>query len=468
MIKNGITAITPTGNRHLAFTLCQEWMKNQTMQPDQWIVVDDGTMPLKPMGPMQYVRREPREDDPKHTLVLNLKTAVPFIRGKKILIIEDDEYYAPEYIEEMARQLDEHEVIGIGNTKYYHLDSGKYFRHGNYKRASLAQTAFRRSFLPEFKRLLKITEVYIDIQIWKSIEKSGRGAIFVDNNKSLYVGIKGLAGREGIGQGHIVNHPIYRKHPSDPSRNILKKWIPRDYDIYLDIINKKRIDWNRKRHVEETMKVAIIIPTYNRLESLKRTVHSISAGYHSNIHIIIVIDGNNEMRPVFPAPFVTVLRNEKRMDWIFSINRILKETKDADAVIYASDDLNFPQDAISKAVTAMRTHFPDSDGVISLRQNCPGVDSAFGLMGRKFIDRFPDCQVFCPDYTHYVSDVELGKFAKSINKFRFCEDVILEHDRPTDKTRELGLTVLTADRATQNERIKKSLLWGKTFERVRK
>jgi len=216
------------------------------------------------------------------------------------------------------------------------------------------------------------------------------------------------------------------------------------------------------------MNITIIIPTYDRLESLKRTILSIAIGNHRGVKVIIIIDGNNEMRPVFPASFITVLHNENRMDWIFSMNRALKETKEADAVIYASDDLWFPAHAISKAAAAMKECFPDSDGVISLKQTGGGVDSAFGLIGKKFIDRFPDRQVFCPDYMHYVSDVELGNYAKSINKFFICPDVILEHKRLEDKTRKLGLKVLDADLATERERIRKGFLWGENFRRIKK
>ncbi|GAH51904.1 unnamed protein product, partial [marine sediment metagenome] len=191
-----LTLITPTGDRPLAFALCQNWIRKQTLQPDQWIVVDDGKVPLKSYVPMQYVRREPQPDDPKHTLILNLKTAMPLIKGDKIMIIEDDEYYAPEYIEEMALRLSQHEVVGIGKSKYYHLPLGSYFRIGNMTHASLAQTAFRSSFLPEFKELLRKSNVYLDFNIWKKANEGGCGFIFVDSDKNpLYLGIKSLPGR---------------------------------------------------------------------------------------------------------------------------------------------------------------------------------------------------------------------------------------------------------------------------------
>jgi len=244
-MKN-ITLITPTGDRPLAFALCQRWMKCQTLQPDQWIVVDDGKAPMKPYVPMQYVRREPQPNDLKCTLTLNLKVALSLIEGDKILIIEDDEYYAPKYVAEMAYRLNEYEFVGIGDTKYYHLFSGGHYRHGNFQRASLAETAFRRTFLPLLGRIISgnMGVALIDSVIWRTIWKSGRGFIFADeDNDPLYVGIKGLSGRSGV-IGHRPRETNYRTF--DTSQTLLKQWIPKqeDYDIYMAIITKKLTEDN--------------------------------------------------------------------------------------------------------------------------------------------------------------------------------------------------------------------------------
>jgi hypothetical protein len=213
-------------------------MKYQARQPDQWIVVDDGKTPLKPTTSMQYVRREPRSDDPEYTLIPNLKMALPLIKGDKIMIIEDDEYYARGYIAEMAFRLDQHEIVGIGRSRYYHLPSGNYSRLPNINHASFAEMAFRKSFLPEFEEFLN-DGLFLDMRIWRNINGK-RGLVFIDNSTPLYVGMKGLPGRHGIGIGHNPDHRIYKQHSRDASREILKKWIPRDYKIYMNIINGKK------------------------------------------------------------------------------------------------------------------------------------------------------------------------------------------------------------------------------------
>lgn len=233
-----VTVITPTGDRPLAFGLCQRWMLHQTWTPDQWIVVDDGIMPTKPYVPADYIRRAPKSYDPKHTLCLNIKTALPLIRGDKILIMEDDEYYAPEYIAEMSLRLDEYDVVGICHSKYYHVPTGGFKQNLNTGHASLAETGFRTSFLTEFTDYVEkgMNGVWLDTKIWKGLggPKKFKSLLFVDDDKPLYVGIKGLPGRAGIGIGHRAS--VYSRKDT-PERATLKQWIPHDYQFYLDILS---------------------------------------------------------------------------------------------------------------------------------------------------------------------------------------------------------------------------------------
>jgi len=235
-----ITAITLTGDRPLAFSLCRKWMVSQTRQPDQWIVVDDGVWPMYPPMFCEYIRRERQPSDPKHTLVLNMIEAVKKVTGDAVVVMEDDEYYSPRYIEEMARRLDHYEIVGIGRSKYYYVPTGGYIRHDNLGHASLAQTAFRSSFMYEFRSILN-GDSFLDVRLWTIVNgpraslcdarnrsererrtKDGRGIIFDDGEENcLYLGIKGMPGRAGIGSGHKPQ--AYGKHDKD--RSILKKWI---------------------------------------------------------------------------------------------------------------------------------------------------------------------------------------------------------------------------------------------------
>jgi len=235
-----ITVITPTGDRPKAFDLCRQWMDAQTVPPDQWIIVDDGiySEPFMDLGPgVDYIRRAPRPGDPKHTLGINLLAAVPHILGDKILFFEDDEYYAPNYIEVMAAHLDQWPAVGIGFSKYYHLRKPGYHKHTNIDHASLAQTAFIRDMLPVF--VSKISgDAFIDVRFWKAVRHGGE--IFDDDSTigSLYCGIKGMPGRAGMGIGHLKMNDCYRQ---DPGWKVFRQWVHTPWP-YLAIAEEMNVD----------------------------------------------------------------------------------------------------------------------------------------------------------------------------------------------------------------------------------
>src|SRR5664280_1573415 len=240
------TCITLTGDRPVAFGLCQKWMAAQTIKCDQWVVVEDGKVPMRePFTPLvTHIRREPQKNDPAVTMLLNLKEALKVVTGDYILVWEDDEYYHPTYIEEMVKRLKSHEAAGIGNSKYYHL-AGGYRIHNNMTHASLAQTAFRKGLIHVLQSVFS-GDNFIDIRFWKKVN----GFIFDDGEKNpLYVGIKGLPGRSGIGMGHAIDS----YYDQDKNHAILKKWIPKDYQVYLDILKTvPAVEFNRERSVVGT------------------------------------------------------------------------------------------------------------------------------------------------------------------------------------------------------------------------
>jgi glycosyltransferase involved in cell wall biosynthesis len=236
-----ITAVTLTGDRQETFELCKQWMEEQTVQPEQWLVIDDGKKPTDPPKVAQYVRREPKKGEPEHSLIMNMRIALPLIKGDMIIIFEDDEYYAPGYIEAMAEKLEDYEVVGICPSRYYHLFSSRYMACGNTEHASFAQTAFRSSFLPEVEKMLKGSP-FIDGKIWELMQgKNGRSLLFSDAREPLYVAMKGMMGRGGVGNGH---KNINDQTPDSRDRKMLRKWIPneRHFDIYAAISNKYKME----------------------------------------------------------------------------------------------------------------------------------------------------------------------------------------------------------------------------------
>ena len=217
------------------------------------------------------------------------------------------------------------------------------------------------------------------------------------------------------------------------------------------------------------MHVDILIPTYDRLEPLKKCIKSIMDGDYKDVSIFIIVDGNRSLFNKLLGEPATIILNEKRMDYVFSMNRALREMGEVDAVLYASDDLIFWPDCISNAVKAMKEHFPDTDGLVVLkRESKPEKGAAFGLLGKKFINRFPDSAVFCPDYIHYGSDSELWRVARHFERIYRCGEAVVDHLRSRDNTDMLAREVKRRDKRTYSRRRQGRLLWGKNFERLEK
>ena len=215
------------------------------------------------------------------------------------------------------------------------------------------------------------------------------------------------------------------------------------------------------------MHVDILISTYDRLELLKKCIKSIMDGDYKDVSIFVVVDGNKSLFNKLLREPVTMILNEKRMGYVFSMNRAFREMEEADAVLYASDDLMFWPNCISNAVKAMKEHFPDNDGLVALKQIQKESGAAFGLLGRKFINRFPNNIVFCPDYIHYGCDRELKKVARRLDRFYQCREAIVSHSRLHDNTYNLAQEVRGRDGETRRIRRKRRLFWGEAFERVR-
>ena len=232
-----ITVITCTGDRHVVFKICEQWMSRQTVQPDQWIIVDDGRTPTEVVYTtkthhlnygVQYVRRSPRADDPPHTLGLNLRTALPLIKNNMILFWEDDDYYKPQYIEKMHNWLSKHHIAGQPNAIYYNIQYRWWHQHNNTQHASLCQTGIRLNNLPYLESLCEKDLKFIDIELWKMAQ----GRHYLDDGQEKFcIGMKGLPGRGGIGSGHA------NTFANDPDYTTLKSLLGKDVDVYFDLMN---------------------------------------------------------------------------------------------------------------------------------------------------------------------------------------------------------------------------------------
>ena len=220
--------------------------------------------------------------------------------------------------------------------------------------------------------------------------------------------------------------------------------------------------------MKKERKVTIIIPTCSseRIPWLVHAVESLQVGTYKNIHPVIIADGNQNIYDLAKRHFhhVTVTLNEKRKDWVASMNWAFREF-DSDYYIYAADDLFFPPKCIEYAMIKMQQCFPDGSGLVGIgkKHKC-----AFGLLGRKFADHFPDRQVFCPDYIHYGSDAELWWTVNKLGKIALIahRPSSVNHARMKDETWRIAEKVRARDQEIYCQREEMGLSWGVDFRLI--
>jgi glycosyltransferase involved in cell wall biosynthesis len=214
-----LSVITATNDRPLAFSFLEKWIRHQTVQPDEWIVVNDTGR----TNTYQYTMGQTvinRYTKRKCSFTGNYEIAFTKAKGDKIIICEDDDFYHPSYIETISKLLDKADMAGLINDIYYKVRKRAFQRMLNNTHASLAATAFNRNVLPFAGNLLKQYGPRLDMWLWD--EFVGK-KVLVDNKakdgKPLHVGMKQLPGKAGAGAGH-TNYGS-----SDACWCVLRHWI---------------------------------------------------------------------------------------------------------------------------------------------------------------------------------------------------------------------------------------------------
>lgn len=217
-----ISVITPTGGRPFALSVLNKCLERQTNQDFEWIVVDDcdPASEYQPVGKRtEVVRPEPRWARGQNTQARNLLAGLDAARTDRIVICEDDDWYAPNWLEDCDIELQYVELWGEAPSLYYHV-SGVGRSMGNTRHASLCSTAMQGDrAIRHFREILKEPR-RIDMRLWRSFG----GKVALSPFEGRVIGVKGLPGRSGIGVGHTP-----AGEPMD-----IRKWIPTWDDDYRD------------------------------------------------------------------------------------------------------------------------------------------------------------------------------------------------------------------------------------------
>ena len=223
------------------------------------------------------------------------------------------------------------------------------------------------------------------------------------------------------------------------------------------------------------MTFEIVIPTYNRIAKLIRCLDSIPQS--QNIKIFVYCDNNDsnsaeKIKELYP--YVNIIINSTQLRAFGSWNLHLSKYFNSDIFIYLCDDTRLYTDTLQQVDKLFNSLYINTDGIVTFNQvNIKSSDSAMGCVGRAFVNRFPENQIFCPNYKTFYSDTELGEYAKSLNKFTFGKNCKIDHFHPAFFKNEMDSThniirdkEKDIDIKINKLRIEKKYCWGKNFSLI--
>jgi len=214
--------------------------------------------------------------------------------------------------------------------------------------------------------------------------------------------------------------------------------------------------------------IDIIIPTRNRLEKLLRCLKTIPQSVNGMpMSITVICDGDPVTAQYLRATLngVNVICVEKHSGSVYCRNLMAQTAEDA--LLYATDDIEFKPGAIAEVIRTMNKWFPDGDGVVGFNQINARKFSPTGvaLIGQKFLRRYPQRRLFYPGYFHF-SCQEIEHLSRKLGKLKLAEKAHIMHYHPafnkceTDKTHVEARRHKAADKQLSIERFRKGIIWG--------
>lgn len=237
-----------------------------------------------------------------------------------------------------------------------------------------------------------------------------------------------------------------------------------------------------RRHID------IIIPTRHRpeklgvcLDSIPREIPGESGKISSrsryifrpiDVRVVVICDAD-------PAT-AAVLVYHDRVDQLILVRehsgsvfcRNLATQTAEDMVLYAVDDMEFLPGSIKAAARALKRIYGTGDGVIGLhmenrtpRKGGSGNYAGVALVGQKFLQRYPNRQLFFPGYRLFAAQ-EVTNLAVRLNRLYMEQEAKFLHHSPSktgeqgDQTHAEGRVWKARDRDLRRKRSATGVLWG--------
>lgn len=176
---------------------CLRMLANQTLKP-LYISIQD----YKPMGDSCDITQRYRLGYGQCNRFSNMGH-----RLDMIALWENDDYYAPNYLETMAEHWlmeGKPDILGTNYTIYYHIKLRKYYVMNHHRRASAMNTILKPGLQIVWP---PDNEPFTDLWLWRQLK-----GVTIDPGKHISIGIKHGIGLTG-GRSHVDRFDRY-----DPPR----------------------------------------------------------------------------------------------------------------------------------------------------------------------------------------------------------------------------------------------------------
>ncbi len=219
--------------------------------------------------------------------------------------------------------------------------------------------------------------------------------------------------------------------------------------------------------------IDIIIPTRNRWKKLCRCLDSIIFDVPKvTISLVIICDGDTDtanrlisIQKMKGNHIDQVICTREQKGSVYCRNLATQCAEDA--VLYATDDIEFKAGAIEAAVEAMHKRYPDDDGIVGFNQtgNKGFSKAGVALVGQKFLKRYPNRKLFYPKYFHF-SCQEIERLGNHLGKIHLEEKAELIHYHPSfnhgevDETHREARVHRKADLEISIPRRQNHKIWG--------
>lgn len=187
----------------------------------------------------------------------------------------------------------------------------------------------------------------------------------------------------------------------------------------------------------EKEEIAVVIPSYSRTDLLNKAIDSALNQDYPFVTVYVVTMCNPKIHEGLRLKYldnkkVNLYFFPQQAGWVTCQNFVASVTNQN--IFYGADDIELYPDCLSKAWDSLVNKFENLDGIIGVNQiNLEGLQpykGAFGLIGRRYLDRFPSRKWLFPKFFGHFSDVYSTQVAEKLGKFDFESEAKLTHHHP--------------------------------------